>query len=204
MLVVIPQAVLRRTTPHWPESRPDLTWLDPTGPYRPEDGQSSPKQQVAGSSPARGTRNRRSDAMLSLHWPCFDVRGHSSVLCGSGRIALLGTNFGSSVERTAKVHPLWQTGTKQPVGCSMSACLGRKTGCAGQVRVSVTRTCDLLRGRPKGVAYQAPELHERKIGITPFDCPCDTRSRGRDADGGYTVMTARGWSSWRQRAWAAL
>ena len=34
------------------------------------------------------------------------------------------------VERRAngEVHPLWQTGTRQPVGCSMSACLGRKTG----------------------------------------------------------------------------
>jgi hypothetical protein len=34
------------------------------------------------------------------------------------------------VERRAngEVHPLWQTGTRQPVGYSMSACLGRKTG----------------------------------------------------------------------------
>jgi hypothetical protein len=32
----------------------------------------------------------------------------------------------------------------------------------------------LLRGRrPRGVSSQAPELRERKIGITPFDCPCD-------------------------------
>ena len=75
----------------------------------------------------------------------------STVQGAPRRIALLGTNFGSSVERTAKVHPLWQTGTKQPVGCSMSACLGRKTGCAGQVRVSVTRTCDLP---GQGVAMQ--------------------------------------------------
>jgi hypothetical protein len=29
----------------------------------------------------------------------------------------------------------------------------------------------LLRGRPSGVSAQAPELGERKIGITPFDCP---------------------------------
>ena len=31
----------------------------------------------------------------------------------------------------------------------------------------------LLRGRPKSVASQVPELRQRKIGITPFDCPCD-------------------------------
>jgi hypothetical protein len=29
----------------------------------------------------------------------------------------------------------------------------------------------LLRGRPKSVVSQASELDERKIGITPFDCP---------------------------------
>jgi hypothetical protein len=29
----------------------------------------------------------------------------------------------------------------------------------------------LLRGRPKSVISQASELYERKIGITPFDCP---------------------------------
>jgi hypothetical protein len=34
--------------------------------------------------------------------------------------------------------------------------------------------CRLLRGRPRGVSSQAPELRERKIGITPFDCPCDS------------------------------
>jgi transposase len=33
----------------------------------------------------------------------------------------------------------------------------------------------LLRGRPKGVASQAPELRECEIGITPFDCPRDTK-----------------------------
>jgi hypothetical protein len=32
----------------------------------------------------------------------------------------------------------------------------------------------LLRGRPRGVSSQVPELHKRKIGITPFDCPCIT------------------------------
>jgi CspA family cold shock protein len=31
----------------------------------------------------------------------------------------------------------------------------------------------LLRGRPRDVRSQASELRERKIGITPFDCPCD-------------------------------
>jgi len=34
----------------------------------------------------------------------------------------------------------------------------------------------LLRGRPMGVSSQASELRERKIGITPFDCPCDNGS----------------------------
>jgi hypothetical protein len=37
----------------------------------------------------------------------------------------------------------------------------------------------LLRGRPRGVSSQAPDLHKRKIGITPFDCPCDKRVVGR-------------------------
>jgi hypothetical protein len=37
----------------------------------------------------------------------------------------------------------------------------------------------LLRGQPKGVASQAPELHQRKIGITPFDCPRDKCSPDR-------------------------
>jgi hypothetical protein len=32
----------------------------------------------------------------------------------------------------------------------------------------------ILRGRPRGVSSQAPELGERKIGITPFDCPVIT------------------------------
>jgi hypothetical protein len=27
-------------------------------------------------------------------------------------------------------------------------------------------------GAARGVSSQAPELRERKIGITPFDCPC--------------------------------
>jgi hypothetical protein len=31
----------------------------------------------------------------------------------------------------------------------------------------------LLRGRPRDVSSQAPDLHKRKLGITPFDCPCD-------------------------------
>jgi hypothetical protein len=36
----------------------------------------------------------------------------------------------------------------------------------------------LLRGRPRRVTSQASELHKRKIGITPFDCPRDNvRSR---------------------------
>jgi len=32
---------------------------------------------------------------------------------------------------------------------------------------------NLLRGRPRDVSSQVPELRQRKIGITPFDCPCD-------------------------------
>jgi hypothetical protein len=31
----------------------------------------------------------------------------------------------------------------------------------------------LLRGRPRSVTAQVPELRECKIGITPFDCPRD-------------------------------
>ena len=46
------QALLQPTRPHWPESPPNLSWLDPTGTGSAEYGQLSPKQQVAGSSPA--------------------------------------------------------------------------------------------------------------------------------------------------------
>jgi 4a-hydroxytetrahydrobiopterin dehydratase len=37
----------------------------------------------------------------------------------------------------------------------------------------------LLRGRPKSVASQAPELRECEIGITPFDCPRDNSGTDR-------------------------
>jgi hypothetical protein len=47
------QALLNRTRPDSTESRPTLTCPDPTGPERTEDWQFPPKQQVAGSSPAR-------------------------------------------------------------------------------------------------------------------------------------------------------
>ena len=42
----------------------------------------------------------------------------------------------------------------------------------------------LLRGRPRDVSSQVPELRQRKIGITPFDCPCDMRGAGSSAAGG--------------------
>jgi hypothetical protein len=44
---------LHPTRPDSPESPPNLTSTDLAGPHRPEDRQLSPKQQVAGSSPAR-------------------------------------------------------------------------------------------------------------------------------------------------------
>jgi hypothetical protein len=37
------------------------------------------------------------------------------------------------------------------------------------------------------VSSQASELRERKIGITPFDCPCDTSTRANIRNG--TSMT---------------
>jgi DNA-binding SARP family transcriptional activator len=40
-------------------------------------------------------------------------------------------------------------------------------------RVERSVGAQLLRGRPRGVSSQAPELRERKICITPFDCPRD-------------------------------
>src|SRR4029453_8260389 len=45
----------RSTRAHWPESPPNLSCLEPTGTGSAEYGQLSPKQQAAGSSPARGT-----------------------------------------------------------------------------------------------------------------------------------------------------
>ena len=57
---------LQPTRAHWPESQPNLSCLDPTGTGSAEYRQLSPKQQVAGSSPARGARNRRSEAIQSL------------------------------------------------------------------------------------------------------------------------------------------
>jgi hypothetical protein len=47
---------------------------------------------------------------------------------------------------------------------------------AGGVLIVGARTRgrpELLRGRPKSVASQAPDLRECEIGITPFDCPRD-------------------------------
>jgi hypothetical protein len=38
-------ALLQPTRAHWPESSPNLTWLDPTGTGSAEYGQLSPKQQ---------------------------------------------------------------------------------------------------------------------------------------------------------------
>ena len=68
----------------------------------------------------------------SLHGsPWHGRRRHRPEPCpqpiGTSGAVLSSDNCGSSVERTAKLHPLWQTGTRQPVGCSMSAC-SRKTG----------------------------------------------------------------------------
>jgi hypothetical protein len=71
-------------------------------------------------------------AWPSLHGsPWHGRRRHRPEQCpqpiGTSGAVLSSDNCGSSVERTAKLHPLWQTGTRQPVGCSMSAC-SRKTG----------------------------------------------------------------------------
>ena len=49
------QGLLQPTRPHSTECLPNLSCPDPTGAVWAEDGQLSPKQQVAGSSPARGT-----------------------------------------------------------------------------------------------------------------------------------------------------
>jgi hypothetical protein len=63
---------------------------------------------------------------------------------------------------------------------------------------------DILRGRPRGVSSQASELRERKIGITPFDCPCDSShcrlepgpSRSFQCDVGEpSSLPRRSWSS---------
>jgi hypothetical protein len=55
--------------------------------------------------------------------------------------------------------------SRAPAHCSPRTITGR----AQSGRLSVI----ILWGRPRGVSSQAPELRERKIGITPFDCPCD-------------------------------
>jgi hypothetical protein len=57
---------------------------------------------------------------------------------------------------------------------------------AGLTYAAWCQQVTLLRGRPKSVASQAPELRECEIGITPFDCPRDnwlasTRLRLRHA-----------------------
>lgn len=44
------QPLLHPTRPHWPESRPNLTCLDPTGTGSAEYGQSSPNQERGGGS----------------------------------------------------------------------------------------------------------------------------------------------------------
>jgi hypothetical protein len=40
---------------------------------------------------------------------------------------------------------------------------------------------DSTTGAPRDVRSQVPELRERKIGITPFDCPYDNSSSGAPA-----------------------
>jgi hypothetical protein len=40
----------------------------------------------------------------------------------------------------------------------------------------------LLRGRPKRVTSQTPDVHEHENGITPFDCPRDNRPSPRPCD----------------------
>jgi hypothetical protein len=58
-------------------------WSPPTSNFAIEysvQAATPPKQQVAGSSPARGTRCCRSEVLTSLHWSCSDPRGHSLVL----------------------------------------------------------------------------------------------------------------------------
>jgi hypothetical protein len=59
----------------------------------------------------------------------------------------------------------------------------------------------LLRGRPRGVSSQAFELRERKIGITPFDCP---RDKGSPLDNlaGANVTDLRGFVLVRKRCCA--
>jgi hypothetical protein len=56
----------------------------------------------------------------------------------------------------------------------------------------------LLRGRPRGVSSQAPELRERKIGITPFDCPRDNFGHGF-----WTPLAVLAVGEWRllQKRW---
>jgi hypothetical protein len=44
------------------------------------------------------------------------------------------------------------------------------------VVIDALRVVIVTTGRPRGVSSQAPELRERKIGITPFDCPCDKQA----------------------------
>jgi hypothetical protein len=67
----------------------------------------SPKQQVAGSSPARGTRTRRPEASLAVGLVSRYRRGHSTVPSAGGA-PLSSDDFGSSVERDGGGHPLWQ------------------------------------------------------------------------------------------------
>jgi hypothetical protein len=64
---------LKLTRPDSPETPPNLTWPDPTEPERTEDWQLSPKQQVAGSSPARGTK-RPSSQVRRVRQPSREGR----------------------------------------------------------------------------------------------------------------------------------
>jgi hypothetical protein len=72
-----------------------------------------PKQQAAGSSPARGTKS----AGQRLRRRCLAraqigaVIPHSLAAAGA---LLSSDDCGSSVERTAKVHPLWQVRRQSP------------------------------------------------------------------------------------------
>jgi hypothetical protein len=54
------------------------------------------------------------------------------------------------------------------------------------VRLPPKAAQELLRGRSKSVASQAPDLQRHKNSITPFDCPRDNLFRRS----GLTVATA--------------
>jgi hypothetical protein len=124
----------------WPAPPPSAYATDPAaGRWLPPSNQprsrcsilsaNAPKRDRRGDHPRRPSQPLVTPPLGTTHLGPFGppphLRPNSSHAVSGWRTTgapLSSDDSGSSVERTAKRHPLWQTGNRRPVGCSMSAC----------------------------------------------------------------------------------